>query len=241
MGPAATEDLYDEPYFNGGEYSAYAAAGASHRRNFRRKLGLLEALGMPPPAEVRLLEVGSATGEFLQLTREAGVENALGIEVSAYGRRVAAERGLRTLSPFDAGTDQAIRELCPNVVVGWDVWEHLPNPAETWGQLLQAAAPSALVALTTVDASSLVARARGRRWRQYHPPTHLNYPTRESLRRFFRARGFRVEWQRAFGYYRPLREYLRALGLQCGPARLWDQPIYLDLFDTQLVIARRTS
>jgi hypothetical protein len=109
----------------------------------------------------------------------------------------------------------------------------------TWDALLRSAAPSALVAVTTVDASSVVARVRGRTWRQYHPPTHLNYPTRESLRRFFEPRGFRVVWQRAFGYYRPLREYLRALGLRCGPASVWDLPIFLDLRDTQLVIARR--
>jgi hypothetical protein len=237
----AVERLYDEGYFNGGEYAAYASSGESHRRNFLRKLRLLRTHGLPDPRDVRMLEVGSATGEFLQVAREAGIDVAIGLEVSEYGRNFALGRGLRTLSPFDGAAAGTIRDLRPNVIVGWDVWEHLPDPARTWGDLLRDAAPDALVALTTVDASSLVARLRRRRWRQYHPPTHLNYPTRESLRRFLGARDFRVVHHAAFGYYRPLREYLRAAGIRCGPARFWDFPVYVDLLDTQLVIGRRAG
>jgi hypothetical protein len=237
---AAAEVLYDERYFNGGEYASYAESGSTHRLNFRRKLALMRRAGMPAAADVRLLEIGAATGEFLLVAREAGVRSAMGLEVSAYARNAAAARGLDVRAPDGHDTEAAIRELRPNVIVGWDVWEHLPRPATTWDDLVASAADGALVALTTVDASSAVARARGTRWRQFHPPTHLNFPTRRSLRTYFEARGCTIQLHRAFGYFRPLREYLRGVGIRAGGSALWNIPIYLNLYDTQLVIAKRT-
>src|SRR5262245_38104658 len=101
-----------------------------------------------------------------------------------------------------------------------------------------------VIALTTVDSGALVPRIRGTKWRQFHPPTHLHYPTRRSFVEFFSRRGFQIVYQRAFGYYRPMAEYVRALntrgGFQgYGGAKVLSVPVYLNLFDTQLVIARR--
>ena len=50
---------------------------------------------------------------------------------------------------------------------------------------------------------------------------------------------------RSFGYYRPLAEYLRAVTPSSLKSRLpnsgilWMAPLYLNLYDIQLVIARR--
>jgi hypothetical protein len=90
----------------------------------------------------------------------------------------------------------------------------------------------------------LVPRIRGTKWRQFHPPTHLHYPTRRSFVEFFSRRGFQIVHQRAFGYYRPMAEYIRALNPRwgspgSGAAKVLRLPVYVNLFDTQLVIARR--
>jgi hypothetical protein len=239
--PAGAEALYGERYFEGGEYASYASSTAAHRLNFRRKLALLRRCGMRELREVRLLELGSATGEFLRVARELGVSRAVGLEVSSYAREAARARGLDVRAPDQPETLAAVEALRPNVIVGWDVWEHLPRPATTWDALLALAERAAIVALTTVDASSVVARVRRDRWRQFHPPTHLNFPTRRSLASYFGRRGFDVRLHRAFGHYRPLREYARAVGVRPGPARLWNVPVYLNLFDTQLFIARRAA
>lgn len=233
------EARYGEGYFTDGEYASYDASRSTHQLNFRRKLALLRRHGLPVGRDVRLLEIGSATGEFLRLAADESVGRALGLEVSEYGRRIARQRGLDSISPFDPAAAAQIAALRPNAIVAWDVWEHLEDPVGTVEGLLAHATPDVLVALTTVDASSLVARLRGRRWRQYHPPTHLHYPTRRSLEVFFRDRGFTIRYHRAFGYFRPLREYLRAVGVRCGGSAVWSLPIYLDLFDTQLLIASR--
>jgi hypothetical protein len=87
-----------------------------------------------------------------------------------------------------------------------------------------------------------VARRRGASWRQYHPPTHLNYPTRESFRRLFAKRNLQIVHHQSFGYYRPLAEYVRAVlprqhhrHLPVSGA-LWMLPVYLNLFDIQVVV-----
>jgi hypothetical protein len=242
--PADPGALYDEGYFNGREYTAYGAAARAHERNFRRKLGLLRRHADLDPARVRLLEVGCATGEFLAVARAAGVAASLGIEPSAWCRRVAAGRGQDVRSPDDPGLARAVRELRPNLVVAWDVWEHLARPASTLDALLADADARVVVAISTVDAGSLVARLRGPRWRQFHPPTHLHYPTRESLRRWLARGAFAVRHHGAFGLHRPLAEYWRGLGgaklaPDAAARRPWNLPLYVNLWDIQLVIAER--
>jgi cyclopropane fatty-acyl-phospholipid synthase-like methyltransferase len=245
-GPHAADpqDLYDEGYFNGREYTAYEASSASHERNFARKLALVLRHAPSPPAEIRLLELGCATGQFLGVARRAGISRAVGIELSSYGRELAARRGLTVLAPDAPETPARIAALRPNVVVAWDVWEHLERPATTFEAVLAAADPHVVVALSTVDAGSAVARLRRTRWRQFHPPTHLHYPTRDSLRTFLGSRDFVIRHHASFGYFRPLVEYVRGLGVESAASRAkrfpWTLPMYLNLWDIQLVIAERT-
>jgi len=239
----SAERLYDRDYFFGGEYRDYDASAVSQRRNFERKLRILRQAGCEIRAGARVLEVGSATGEFLLQLRELGSVETLGIEVSEYARQRAQERGFSVLSPEDPTLTERIRQFRPQFIVAWDVWEHLPQPATLFDGYLASAAPHVVVALTTVDASSAVARLRGARWRQFHPPTHLNYPTRRSLRSFLETRSLEVVQQRAFGYHRPLLEYALAAGIPGTllPPRWVTRPVYLNLYDTQLVIARRRA
>jgi hypothetical protein len=236
------ERLYDAHYFSGGEYADYAASLPSQRRNFSRKLRILGDAGVSVGAETRALEIGCATGAFLQMLRAAGVRELLGVEVSEYARQQAQSAGFGVLDPDAPELESRLRELRPNLIVAWDVWEHLRQPASVMDAYLRAADPGVAVALTTVDSSSGVARLRRARWRQFHPPTHLHYPTRSSFRRFFAQRGMQTAVHCSFGYHRPALEYLSALGaaklLAAVPA-LRAFPVYLNLWDTQLIVARR--
>jgi hypothetical protein len=238
----APEALYDEGYFNGREYTAYDIAGASHQSNFRRKLRLLRRHGMAEVAPVRLLEIGCATGEFLAAAKSQTIDQAIGVEVSAWCRRIAKGRGFEVLAPDDSALSRRLGEFQPNVIVAWDTWEHLRTPRSTLDAYVSSASPRALVALTTVDAGSAVARLRGKHWRQFHPPTHLHYPTRQSLVDYFYDRQFRIRYHRSFGYSRPLLEYVRTLGLPAAARPgILTTPVYLNLFDIQMVVASRPS
>ncbi len=242
---APPSEIYDESYFTGAEYADYAAATTTHRLNFRRKLKLMLRKSKQLSAESRLCEVGCATGEFLGVAREFGIREMLGVEPSAYCRSIGERKGLRMLPPGETTTNQAITDLKPDFVAAWDVWEHLQDPVGIFDDIISRMAPKAVIALTTVDAGSAVAKMRGAKWRQYHPPTHLNFPTRASLNKYLTSRSFSVVHHGSFGYYRPLSEYLRVVGN--GSEKLAKKlsvqnfPVYLNLFDIQIVIAQRAA
>ncbi len=240
--PYEPEAIYSREYFHGQEYVDYESYTPSHAKNFRNKIDLLRRWS-PLAAPLRVLEVGAATGEFYQALKNhpaIHLEGYLGLEVSEYARETANARGIMVVSPLAPNAEQEIRDFRPNLIVAWDVWEHLEDPVAIFDELLQAAEPGVIVAISTVDYGALVPQRRGAKWRQYHPPTHLNYPTRESFRRYFTSRGFSISYLASFGSYRPCAEYLKTIKLPLTarlPKALKELPIYLNTYDTQLVIA----
>ena len=70
-----------------------------------------------------------------------------------------------------------------DVIVLFDVIEHLPQPRETLALCCQHLNPGGIIVITTGDFGSTVARLAGARWRLMTPPQHLWFFTRESMRR----------------------------------------------------------
>jgi len=159
-----------------------------HRRAaFAESLHDLHRWVRPPG---RLLEIGAHIGLFLSLAQAAGWE-AVGVEPSAwavaYGRR---EWGV----DLREGTQAIVSNEPPfDVVVAWDVLEHLTDPkAELLaaGRKLKA---GGWLALSTVNIASLAARLLGPRW-PWLMRMHLYYFTPQTLRRYLIETGFQVEW-----------------------------------------------
>ncbi|MES2527611.1 MAG: class I SAM-dependent methyltransferase [Bdellovibrionota bacterium] len=235
--------LYSEKYFQGEEYIDYDRGADVHSMNFRRKLNILRKI-QPDFKSVRLLEIGSASGEFLREATKHGITEAIGIEISEYAREKARARNLNVMDPFDKDLIQKIKEFRPNLIIMWDVWEHLPEPSQILKSYLSLVEGQCIVAVTTVDAGSAVAKKRQVKWRQFHPPTHINYPTRKSFEFLFASLDYKIVERHYFGYYRPLAEYLVAiLGKKSWILNshiLFRIPLFLNLFDTQLVVARKS-
>jgi len=238
-------ELYTEHYYTGGEYINYELAAPVYQRNFVRKLQILKShtphLSF---SEMRVLELGSALGNFMQVLRDAGVQHILGVETSEYARRRVVERGFQALDPFSADYAESVRKFAPNVICAWDVWEHLERPAEVFGALIEQNPSVEVVALSTVDSGALIPRLRGKKWRQFHPPTHLNYPTRASFKSYFPKVAFNDVNITSFGYHRPLAEYLAEflpVRVLTGIPWLFRIPLYVNLYDIQLVVATRVG
>ena len=199
-------DLYRGDYFTGGEYLDYAGDQAFFRRNFRRRLeGVLARRrgGL-------LVEVGAAYGFFLDLARAHF--RTVGFEVNPEAVRHA--RHQLGLDVREADFLEATRESIggpADVLVMWDVIEHLDRPDAYLMKAAELAAPGALLFITTGDIGSLPARLRGRRWRMIHPPTHLHYFDRRTLTRLLERCGFEVLDIRSTGVARSLRQILYSL------------------------------
>jgi len=234
------EDLYRDV-----EDPEYFASELERRDSFRAALARLESLG-PRGSRGRLLEIGSSVGLFLDEARQRGWD-AFGIEPSRWAAESARAHGLSVFN----GT---LEEFVPNgglfdVVVSWDVWEHLEDPVAAMRRAYELLSPGGLFVFTTVNLGGLGRRLFRSRW-PWFMRMHLHYFTRESLTRLVRSSGFELlststeaktlklgyVLDRARSFLGPVASVARALASTFGVV---DRPVRIDLGDILLVEARK--
>jgi SAM-dependent methyltransferase len=167
----------------------YVGEEAGQRETARRVLARIERYSPNVTGPPALLDLGCWVGFLLA---EAGARGwrAVGVEPSEFASRYAREQlGLEVIR---AGLFEA--ELPPGayqaITLG-DVIEHLTVPRDAVARIHGLLAPGGVVWMALPDAGSRVARAMGRRWWSVIP-THVQYFTRDSIRRLLVGSGFEV-------------------------------------------------
>jgi 2-polyprenyl-3-methyl-5-hydroxy-6-metoxy-1,4-benzoquinol methylase len=237
--------LYTANYFAGDEYRDYVADRPVLERQFR--LRLRRFLKFVPEAQKKnLFEIGCAHGFFLALA-EKKFYFAEGIDISSdatqYARQVLGVNA--TSSEFL--THEFVK--APNVVCMWDVIEHLRRPDLYIEKIANTLPQGGVLALTTADLDSWVARARGSKWRQIHPPTHLHYFSRKTLGRLLDRNGLEIKYMRSEGMYRRvetmayivlcLKQNRPELYRRLRATHLLNWDLYLNLGDIVFVVAEK--
>lgn len=237
--------LYSHKYFAGEEYRDYVAERALIERQFRARLARLLRF-VPSPGSKRLFEIGAAYGFFLSVAREV-FQRVEGIDIAADAAAMARESfGL----PVAAGDFLDHRIDGPvDVICLWDTIEHLARPDLYVQKAAAITKPGSVLALTTGDIDSLVARMRGARWRQIHPPTHLHYFSRATLTRLLDRHGFEVKYVGHEGMTRSvdtmayilltIKRRQHRLYRALKSARLLDWHLRLNLRDILFLVAER--
>ena len=179
--------LYGPGYFQGGEYADYLGDERAHRENFRRRFARITAVAGRIES---LYEIGCAYGLWLQTARANGVR-AAGIDISAEAVRHAAGT-LKLDAALGAFDDARIAPGQYQAYCMWDTLEHLPHPETCVAKIAELLAAGGWFFLTTGDAGAPHARRQAERWRMIHPPTHLQYFSRETVRRFLARHGLRA-------------------------------------------------
>lgn len=237
---------YAQDFYSDGAYVDYVGDRAILEKNFRRFIALLREYS----AGGLLFEIGCAYGFFLELARQHW--QVRGVDINAEAVSYARERlGLNvTCGDF---LDLVQENGACDVVTMWDTIEHLRSPSDYVSKISRILRSGGILALTTGDVGSLVARVRGRRWRLYYPPFHLHYFSRRTITRLLERYGLRVVEIRAVGFYRSLDLMLyrvffhekprisRVVYLLAKQAGLTERDVYLNLFDIMLVIARKAT
>ena len=241
------EGLYQEPYFTGGEYADYLKDKPVHLKTLAGHLRLLERYVKPPG---RVLEIGSAYGFFLELLR-GGYPDCLGIDVS---RAAVAHARACGLNARVAAVEELDEEADYDAVCMWDTVEHLPDPESAVAKACALLKPQGYLFLTTGDFGAWLPWIQGFRWRQIHPPTHLFYFTRKSLRCLVERSGFTVVRFGTVTVYRrfgssletmtrlgktPLVPRLAGIAVRCFPKTLLERGFPLNLGDTLYLVARK--
>lgn len=238
--------LYSRDYFSGGEYRDYVAERALIEQHARRRLAKLSQY-IDEPSQKRLFEIGSAYGFFLAVARErfGAVEGIdISVDATAYA---ATELGL---SVYAGDFLEHTLRSAPDVVCLWDTIEHVQHPHLYIEKAVTHMTKRGLLGITTGDIGSLVARWRGPKWRQIHPPTHLHYFSKDTLTRLLRKYGCDVRYCGYEGIYRSLdtMAYI-ILNIKHKQPRLYQMlkragalrgNLYMNLGDIVFVIAQKT-
>ena len=183
------KSYYTVDYFSGSRadgYSDYLGAEPVLRREFARSIDFVRRF-VPSG---RLLDVGCAYGFFLKQARCHF--DIFGIELAEQAAASCREAGLNVLSGVaNESNMERIGEV--DVIIMFDVIEHLPQPREVLALCYRYLKPGGIIVITTGDFASMAARWAGAKWRLMTPPQHLWYFTQESLWRISRQFGLSME------------------------------------------------
>jgi SAM-dependent methyltransferase len=177
LNPEGREALYGDPaYFDDGVYRN-AQATLLQRTWSRGRLDLIEdALGGSDRA--RLFEIGCAYGLFLEAARNRGFLVG-GLEFSPVAARTASDRLDRDIEVGEVEHLNHSRTF--DVVVSWDVIEHVPNPGVFMKAVGAMVRPGGVAAFSCPYLDSLPARLLGSRWWNLKPEKHIWHFTVDGL------------------------------------------------------------
>lgn len=189
-------------------YTNYIADEANIRRTARRRLRRLQR----HMRTGKLLDVGCATGFFLDEARRAGWSTA-GLDVSGYAVQYARQQfGL----DVKCGMLESVA-LPPesfDLVTMWDVIEHVADPARTIhlaGRLLR---EDGVITLATPDVDSVPARLAGSGWVGYKlSGEHVTFFSKRTLSQMLEDAGFTVLQTGHIGKHVPLALFRDRLGM----------------------------
>lgn len=239
------EALYSASYFAGEEYHDYLSERPLIERNFRARLKtLLRYIGAP--SEKNLFEIGAAYGFFLSVAQEH-FASVKGVDISIDAATFAIRNlglDVRAGDFLDLPLDGAIDVACL-----WDTVEHLQDPHLYLERLSKHMQPGGILAITTGDMESAIARLRGAKWRQIHPPSHLHYFSRRTLSDLLGKCGFSVRYCGYEGMFRSLdtiayiilniKHQQPTFYSWLKKSGLLKLNIYLNLYDIMFVIAEK--
>ena len=190
---ALIAEVYDASYWRSPAarergYSDYALDEALYLRTFERRFaGLAELL----PRSGKALEVGCAAGFSLRVLADRGFD-VFGIEPSAAIRALAQQHfgdgrihaGTLDDAPFAVGSF--------DLIVMWDVLEHLPDPLRALRKVRELLAPAGRLVLETQNVEAFAARLLGKRWTHFKHEEHLLHFSPTTLRRALEVSGFEL-------------------------------------------------
>lgn len=179
---------YDERY-----YADWMEAQKNQRQKmWGRRLKNLEKCRKPG----RLLDVGCATGTFLELAQDSGWE-VRGTEYSSYAAKYAEEH-LKADIFCGELVDARYEEAFFDVVTFWHVLEHVTDPTRYLQEAHRILKPSGLLVIAVPNVNDLVMQAayrfvKGRPLRlftQGEREIHLFHFSAKTLRAYLRKTGF---------------------------------------------------
>jgi 2-polyprenyl-3-methyl-5-hydroxy-6-metoxy-1,4-benzoquinol methylase len=246
--PSNLAEIYTEDYFkNQGKqeagYTDYDKDKEPMREIFQLYLNKLSLL----ISGRNIFDVGAATGYFLDIAKSNGWKTH-GSEISEYAARTAHTRGHEMFTGSITGL--YFKEKM-HVATLWDVLEHVDSPRSYLSMLNNMLEEGGMLAINTVDRSSMWARMMDSRWHLIVPPEHLYYYSPKNLQLLLEQTGFSILEVKKIGKkFSPAYVFKTLASWQGMPLWGWlakktDSPFFrklalpINLRDNIFVIARK--
>jgi SAM-dependent methyltransferase len=242
--------LYSSAYFlddrgETGGYANYLADEELHRSLARRRLARIDQAAKGRRGA--LLDVGAAAGFFVAEAIAAGWD-ARGVDISPEMAAAATER---VGAPVARGSLDDVDGGPFDVVTMWDYIEHSLDPAADVARAASLLRPSGILALSTGDLDSVVARLSGKRWHLLTPRHHNYFFSGRTIRMLVESHGFDVvdisrpgaRYSVAHLAYK-LERFLPGssrVSRRLASSSLGRVSVPVNLFDITTVVARRTA
>jgi SAM-dependent methyltransferase len=213
LSPRLTESailkLYsDQEYYvsevSGQGYDEYLEVRHNWVKTFTRRLEQITNYQLPGS----VLDIGCGPGFFLEAAQTRGYD-AFGLDPSEYIVKVAREKfGERIKLGVIESADYLSDSF--DLVVAFDTFEHVYHPLEWLSAVRRVLKPGGLLAVTTPDPTSLLAKISQKKWVSFKLPEHVFYWSPATIRRVL-ADGWEVLEIRPAGQYASLGFLLRRL------------------------------
>ena len=164
-------------------YPSYREGQESLTEGFRQKL---DAVRSHVPSG-KLLDAGAAYGYFVKVA-EPYFESQ-GLEVSEYAAKIARDEFHANVRQGDIERSGFSDEEF-DVVVMWDIIEHIIHPAEAAREAHRILKPGGFLFISTDDAANWLPRLLGKRWWALAAPLHICHFSKEGIVRMCNAAGF---------------------------------------------------
>ena len=244
------KQYYAKGYFTGSSaragYADYLDDSPVIRRNVQNYLKLILRYKL---SGRRLLDVGCATGTFLEEAQRQGF-TVYGLDASEY----AIDQARKTFNDkVNLGTLSTVK-FSPysfDLVTLFDVFEHFHGPDKDLARCRKLLKTNGLLVINTGNTSSLLSKLEGPNWHFFIPPQHLYFYSDTNLKQLLTRHGFKVLATYTTGKHISLR-YLWHLMRTINHSRLADLcyrlfhrtaigkfSLYLNLYDNMTVIAKK--
>lgn len=166
------------------EYHAYLGkvsglAAFLRRYGFKQRVkSILRRVYIP---NGRLLDVGCATGDFLQAFHELTGWDVDGVEIVPEAAAAARAKGLKVVSSLE---DSKMIQSSFDVITLWDVLEHMPDPSEKLQLCNELLKPEGILVIKCPDPEGKEASMFRQSWIGYEAPQHLyGFPKKVLLKK----------------------------------------------------------
>lgn len=173
--------IYSSDYFDKGKYCDDFAANMETNR----RLNLLKSLRLK--SDAKILDYGCATGDFVKSL--SGMYEAWGCDISESAINIARKNNPSLANRFFLINEATLFLKKFDVIVLWDVLEHLSDPLSAMQVIVNMLKPNGALIISTPNIATVTAKLMKSRWAFMTPPEHLAFFSPKSLDYLFHMIG----------------------------------------------------